>query len=548
MNELCTRISSACSGDIITLEPNQIYHVRQDDSFSLSGYFCTNSARQDENPNGTRFCAIFLENKKDIVIDGNGATILVHGKMTTILLNRCENITIKNLTIDYACPTMTECTVLENCNGIVTMRIHPDCRFRADGNQLYWRGEDGFDGKPYWEDRADDAYGHGGYRYAKIRRSDGTTSDFDCTGFAFTQIEQIDAHTLRCTLADKNVHLPAGVILQTRNVIRDQVGSMFQRCKNLYFEDLRVMFMHGLGMVSQFCENVSYVHCDFTPKEGRTIASTADFFQFSGCRGKLIIDGCTAWGAQDDFVNVHGTHLQIAEIDRDAQTMLVRFCHRESWGFQAFESGDQLDLIRWDTLIPYAQTHVTAWEKQSPTDILLHVTEIPDGIVLGKDVVENASWTPDVYVRNCRFGPAHGRGILCTTRGKVIIEKNQFNTIVGPALCIEDDCNFWFESGYTREIIFRNNELIFCNYGNTQSTAPTIQYTPRVMNEKSQEYVHGKLVLTGNTFRHPRQAHHSIWLEYLSEAMIADNTFDAPYDIHTRNCGKVLSPNNTIME
>ena len=146
MNELCTRISSACSGDIITLEPNQIYHVRQDDSFSLSGYFCTNSARQDENPNGTRFCAIFLEDKKDIVIDGNGATILVHGKMTTILLNRCENITIKNLTIDYACPTMTECTVLENCNGIVTMRIHPDCRFRADGNQLYWRGEDGFYG------------------------------------------------------------------------------------------------------------------------------------------------------------------------------------------------------------------------------------------------------------------------------------------------------------------------------------------------------------------------------------------------------------------
>jgi len=136
MNELCTRISSACSGDIITLEPNQIYHVRQDDSFSLSGYFCTNSARQDENPNGTRFCAIFLEDKKDIVIDGNGATILVHGKMTPMLFYGCENITVKNLAVDYKVPTMTEFTVLGNDDGIITIKINDDCLYRVEGNTL----------------------------------------------------------------------------------------------------------------------------------------------------------------------------------------------------------------------------------------------------------------------------------------------------------------------------------------------------------------------------------------------------------------------------
>ena len=96
-------------------------------------------------------------------------------------------------------------------------------------------------------------------------------------------------------------------------------------------------------------------------------------------------------GAQDDFVNIHGTHLQIEEIDVDEKTMLVRFCHDESWGFQAFVEGDRLEFIKWDTLIPYAETYVTAFEKLNPTDILLHVTEIPDGIVLGKDAVENAS-------------------------------------------------------------------------------------------------------------------------------------------------------------
>ena len=547
MNELCTLIASARSGDRLALEPGKIYHVRQDDSFELSGYFCTNTAKQHENPDGHRCSAVFLEGKKNIVIDGNGATILVHGKMTPLLFSRCENITIKNLVIDYACPTMTEFTVLENRDGVITIRIHPDCLFRVDGNQLYWRGENGLDGKAYWEDRVNDAYGKGGHRYAKVFRPDHTAYSFDCSMLTFTRIEQLDAHTLRCTLKDRDVCLPAGVIFQTRSVVRDQVGSLFQRCKNLCLEDMRIRFMHGLGLVAQFCENVAYKNCDCTPKEGRITASTADFFQFSGCRGELVVEGCTAWGAQDDFVNIHGTHLQIEEIDREQKTLLVRFCHPESWGFQAFEVGDHLDFIRWDTLIPYAETRVTAYAKQNNTDILLHVTEIPDGIVIGKDVVENASWVPDVHICGCSFGPSHGRGVLCTTRGKVIIENNRFDTIAGAALCVEDDCNFWFESGYTREIFFRNNELIACNYGNTMNTAPTIQYTPKVMDENSEEFVHGRLVLTGNRLLRPQHGNHSIWLEYLREAVISGNTFDAPYELHTVHCGSVsFNDNSTI--
>lgn len=546
MNELCTLLSSVRSGETVTLEPGRIYHVRQDDSFELSGCFCSNSARQNENPDGHRYSAIHLKDKKDVVIDGNGATVLVHGKMTPFLLDRCENIAIRNLVVDYACPTMTEFAIVENRGGVITFRIHPDCLFRVDGNRLYWHGETGLDGKPYWEDRVNDAFGKGGYRYGKAFLHDNTTQNFDCSQLTFSKIEQLDAHTLRCTLDGRKIDLPVGTIIQTRNVIRDQVGGMLQRCKDLRFENLRIRFMHGLGMVSQFCENVTFVNCDCSPKEGRTIASTADFFHFSGCRGRLIIDGCRAWGAQDDFVNVHGTHLQIRETDPDAKTMLVRFCHPETWGFQAFEEGDSLEFIRWDTLIPYTKTKVTAFEKVNPTDILLHVTSIPEGIVLGKDVVENASWTPDVHICNCSFGPSHGRGILCTTRGKVVIENNRFDTIVGAALCVEDDCNFWFESGYTREIIFRNNELIACNYGNTMETAPAIQYTPKVMDENSQEFVHGKLVLTGNQFLKPQHGGHSIWLEYLREAIVEDNVFDAPYAIHTKICSNVADQNNTI--
>ncbi len=542
LNELCKLFEKIKNGETVTLEKDRVYHVRQEDSFEFEGYYCTNTAKRLENPNGFRRTALFLENKKDIVIDGNGASLIVHGKITPFLFNKCENITVKNLTVDYACPTMTEFKVISNENGVCVIKINPDSHFRVEDNNLIWQGENDTNGNPYWED-----YSNGNKRYVKVFDPiKEECRDFRRDNLAFDKIEQLDELTLKVWLKNKEADFEEGCIFQTRNIIRDQTGAYFNRCKNLNFENLRIKFMHGLGMVSQFCENVTYKNCDFTPAEGRTIASTADFFQFSGCKGNIAIDGCKAWGAQDDCVNVHGTHLRIVDLNKSEKCMTVRFMHDESWGFQAFEKGDTLEFIKWDTLIPYNKTVVTDYERLNDTDILLYVDFIPDGIVIGKDVVENASWTPNLHVLNCDFGPTAGRGILCTTRGKVVIENNKFRNLWGPALLLEDDCNFWFESGYTTEVVFRNNLVIGCEYANTVENAPVIRYSPKVMDENSTEFVHGKLVVTGNIFEKPKTDKHYFHLEYLREAEITDNRFDAPYGFNIKTVGNIIDRNNIV--
>ncbi len=540
MNELSRLFCNAENDSEIILEKDKIYDVRQDDSFALSGYYCSNTAKRDENPDGTRYTAIYLKNKKNIIIDGNGATVTVHGKMTPVLFYGCENVTLKNLVIDYAVPTMTEFTVLCNEDGVITIKINDDCLYRVDGNILYWHGEKGENGEFYWENAC-----NAPKRYIKVFAPENeTTRDFRREDLTFTHIENLGNNTLRCTLENKDAPLFKGNIVQTRNIIRDQVGSMFERCKNLTFENLRVKFMHGLGMVNQYCENVTFRNCDFTPKEGRTIASTADFFQFSGCKGKLLIENCTARGAQDDYVNVHGTHLRIIDVNYDEKSMLVRFMHPESWGFQAFSIGDNIEFIRWDTLQPYNNAIVTAYEKINDTDIKVFADCISDDIIVGKDVVENISYTPDLYVRNCSFGPTSGRGILCTTRGEVIIENNLFRKLWGPALLIEDDCNFWFESGLTKNITFRNNEVISCNFGMTWDGAPVIQFTPKIMDENFDSFVHNKLTVTGNRFTEASHGKHTFCLEYLREAEIKDNSFDAEFIINSKNTENIICENN----
>ena len=71
--------------------------------------------------------------------------------------------------------------------------------------------------------------------------------------------------------------------------------------------------MHGLGIVSQFSENISLWKVTVAPaaNSGRVISSWADCFHFSGCRGKISLDSCLTSGSHDDAVNIHGTQLQI---------------------------------------------------------------------------------------------------------------------------------------------------------------------------------------------------------------------------------------------
>ena len=545
MNPLSSLFTQISDGDTVCLEAGSIYHVRQDDAFTLTGYYCSNTSTPSENLLGARHAAIYLKDRKNITIDGRGAAIIIHGKMTPFVFDACEHITVKNLTVDYAAPTMTEFRVLSVDRRVCVVRFNSGSLFRVEGNILYFCGENDLDGIPYWEYES-----NGPLRFTTLFDPDTeTTVGYDNRHFVFDAIEQLDSRTLRLTFRGSDHGLVVGRVIQSRNIVRDQTGAMAQRCKDLTYENLRIKFMHGLGMVSQFCENVIFKNCDFTPSEGRTMASTADFFQFSGCRGNIVVEGCRASGAQDDFMNVHGTHLRVVEAYPDTRTIVVRFMHNQSWGFQAFEVGDEIEFIRWDTLQPYSRGVVQSYERLNDTEIRLTIDrDLPDAIVTNHDVVENATWTPNLYVRNCDAFMIACRGILCTTRGEVVIENNRFYHLRGPALVVEDDCNFWFESGYTKHITFRNNSVIGCNYGNNYPGGPVICYSPKVMNAESEGFVHGKLTLENNRFEQAYRGSHMIHLEYLSEAEIVGNQSDAPMQTETIHCGIITELDNEIRQ
>lgn len=48
-------------------------------------------------------------------------------------------------------------------------------------------------------------------------------------------------------------------------------------------------------------------------------------------------------GAQDDPINVHGTHLKVIAYE-PGNKIVVRFMHPQSYGFEAFFPGDEVEF------------------------------------------------------------------------------------------------------------------------------------------------------------------------------------------------------------
>ncbi len=150
MNELSEIFKAAQDGDCITLE-NKIYEIAPEDSFRLKGFFFSNTAKHEENPNGERFCAVYLNRKSNITIDGNGAKVMIHGKMTPCIFCECSNIVMQNICFEHYRPTMSEFTVTDSAPGYAEIHIDDEYIYRTDGNMLYWCGDNNKNSEPYWE-------------------------------------------------------------------------------------------------------------------------------------------------------------------------------------------------------------------------------------------------------------------------------------------------------------------------------------------------------------------------------------------------------------
>ncbi|TKT92338.1 right-handed parallel beta-helix repeat-containing protein [Dyadobacter frigoris] len=447
-------------------------------------YFVSNTSTEEEDSTKTKTIGMLFKKAKNLTIDGNGSLFIFHGKMTTIVLDQCENLKLQNIHIDFERPTMSEMRYAKVSEQGVDLEIHPDAKYSISNGQLIWHGEG-------WKT----SHFHG--------------VEFDTTLKTMRYSDWKTFNGSRATQISPNlVHFdtPSGFkpkqgnILTVRDIIRDQVGLLILQSKNITLEDVGMHYMHGLGIVSQYTENITMHRVTCAPREEtkRIIASSADFMHFSGCRGQITIEDCKFSGAHDDPVNVHGTNLRMIE-KMDNNRLKLRFMHGQSYGFNAFFAGDTVAFVHASSMIRFEKGIVKAVERISDRNVIITFQNVVPTGLEANDCVENMTWTPQVLIKNNYFTRTNTRGILLTTPRKAVIENNIFYRTGMSAILIEADAEGWYESGPVRDVTIRNNQFIDCAYQGGPGNA-VIGINPSNKIADFKKPVHSNIRIENNVF------------------------------------------------
>ena len=451
-------------------------------------YFISNTSTEQECPSKIKTIGLLFDNINDLEIDGNGALLMYHGKMITMVFDQCKRIKIHSLNTDFERPTASEIKYIKVDSTGVDVLLHSDSRYDIIDNKLYLIGEGWKSSLTHcieWDkDTHFFTYSNGWNQLVSAKATE-----------LSPQVIHFDTPT--------SFQPKEGNILTVRDIIRDQVGMFINESEDIVLENLNMAYMHGLGIVSQYTSNVTMnrVIC-MPPKEsGRLLAASADMMHFSGCKGKITIKNCHFEGAQDDPINIHATNLRIVS-KIDDKTLKLRFMHGQSYGFTAFHSGDEVAFIKASQMLRIDEQYIVSQVKKlSEREILLSFTKpVPDNLEIGHDCIENMTYTPEVEIRNNYFTRTSTRGLLVTTPRKVVVENNIFEKTGMSAILIESDAEGWFESGPVNDVLIANNTFIDCAYQGGPGNA-IIALNPSNTIIDAQKPVHKNIRIINNKFK-----------------------------------------------
>lgn len=517
------------NGKAVVIElQNADYNIHRESSSQIL-YHISNTASEKENPDQTKHIGLWLKGLKNVTIDGKGAHLVTHGEMTSFVIDQCENITLRNFTVTAADPTVPELTVTEIGERHMTVRIHPRSRYQIKDGKFSFVGDN-------WS------------------LSDGIAQSYDpekdITWRSWSPLNglrkaiELEPNLLRFVY-DNAPQARPGLTFQMRDGIRDQACGLIQFSKNVTLENLHLDFLGNFGIVGQMSENITYRNMAFEPEagSGRTCAGFADFVQMSGCKGKITIENSRFSGAHDDPINIHGTHLAVTEFLAPNQ-IVVKYMHHQTYGFQSFLPGNTIEFIDPHTLLSLSSAKVKKAEMKNEREITITLDKPVTSKVKETEglVIENVTYTPEVEIRGNYFSRIPTRGILVSTRRKVIIEDNTFFHMQMSGILIADDARSWFESGMARDVTIRNNDFIECG-------GPVIFIAPE--NDRNEGYVHCNITIANNRFR--LTGTDAISAKSVDGLKITDNLFLTPevmkieHLIKTREC-KDVTVNGNIIE
>jgi hypothetical protein len=443
------------------------YHFYPEQA-SKRNYFESNTT--DVNP---RNCSFLFENMSNIIIEGNGSSLIFHEQMQPFTFDNCQNITLRNVNIDWEQPLIAQAQVLQVKENSIRVSINlKESPFRIEEGKLFF-GTTKDNLQPWKSTMEFDRIG----RFVVPQ-----TGDWGCLGRGWENYlaENILPGTIE-------IHFPflrkpaVGNYLIMRHAERIHSGIFIQHSKNIKVENVNLYHATGLGILAQFSEDLTFDRYRAIPNKAknRYFGGGDDGIQISNCKGLITITNCEFSGLMDDPVNVHGTSVQVIDVMGSKQ-LKCRFMHHQSIGLNWGHRGDKVSFIENSVMKSLGTGEIASFKLlDNETFLVTFKSDIPKQLEVG-DALENLTWSPDLLMTNSHFKSCRARGLLVSTPGKVVIENNIFESS-GSAILIAGDANNWFESGAVTDVLIKNNVFTeLCNTSSYQFCEGIISIYPEI--------------------------------------------------------------------
>ena len=493
--ETVARVKALKPGETLRFAPG-IWHFRRE---GVERMFLSPS----NNQSGEKDVVFPLVGKRDVTIDGGGATFVFHDGTFPFAAVGSEGVSVSNFTATTAQPPYAGFEVVGKAEDGFAVRFAKDAPpHRCENGHLVFCREDGEISS------ATERFSLHALEYVKIHylyAGDSTASRENLpTTFIAADAEsgpdatvffryRPAAHKMQLAACPFEVGDKVAVNLEQSRAHILFFGDASER---IVFSDVRAERVAGMGFVAQMCGGVTVRNVRILPRDGELVSATADGFQFVNCHGKVLMDGCEVGWTMDDALNVHGNYLLVEKSAGCVAFLCIG--HFEQSGFFPFRAGDRVLFREPKRRGVIGEAKVVSLGRPSADLMRAELTvdrelpSFPEGTL-----VEAVSRYPDFRMTRCH---THDQlSMRISGGGGFVFDGNR----IGSGYCglqINDLPSFWFEAGPVRSVVITNNVFENCTKRGGAGPFVSVGVSGFKAGDPDAPLIHDGIVIRDNRF------------------------------------------------
>ncbi len=440
--------------------------------------------------------AFILKDLKDVTLDFCGAVMTLRGRIQPFIIDNCENITIKNLTVEYERSLFTELSVVRNTGDSLILKMKENFPYRVRDGYFIPYGNDYEDKELHKKGcmfiQAFDRYSGEGkgldviYLGEEIIPEDSPPAD----NIRHIKVGEDGEYTVFYGKFPLSWDERTDIVLEHENRFKSGIAMLHSR--NITIENYRILNGCGMGFFAIYCENISLENVKFFRDEMShgIVTNSADGIHFVACKGKISIENSVFQGMIDDALNIHSNYYHT--VSAGGSEIIARRSERShslNAYSEVFSVGDMITVYKGKTLEERGRFVIKGMKITDRWTLSLETDSLTDIICEG-DIIENLSTNPEIHIRGCNFSKTNTH-LRFQSRGKTVIEDCDFTL---PVL-LTGDMNYWDEASPVNDFTIRNCRFL--------SERARIRIIPEFTPTQKAPFYHRNITITDNTFMNP---------------------------------------------